>query len=465
MSSMVMTNTFPTTSIAATANRLPIEVVLVSQLGHGAGTQLIQVSKKRQAAHATYIDDLDEPSAKLGGTDFNKGDATSLYSFSVGANGHPFHRHAGHRIFTAISGSSGTQLRFSVATDKQIAANPTAFFNEMHLVNIPADCLFTVRFPGGVWHQFVPLVANTVHPALFAISCHSNELSGIDDAALRQAVLDNSASIPGLTMLLPDEISTLVTPEALSAHHIPLTTLSFNTPSDTLLYKFCNRFRSIAGIFRSYLARFAGQGFSKTRATYAVRRCQIPAESLLSRQFSGERCEHEDCFSIDIKPENVPLDATSSVLLAKMLDAFVSQPASGVTALMLTRNILVKPFGLRTSPLGCPVSSLLSDHSDCLFAQRFPVLEQCVDTAGDAAEVILGADDKHLRFRSSVAVNKLHNGSMRFSLGTKVRCKNGFGRFYMAMIQKVHLQYVVPTMLEHAVKVTVAKAQMSVSGE
>lgn len=457
MPSMVMTNTFPATSIAATANRLPIEVVLLSQLGHGAGTQLIQVSKKRQAAHATYINDLDEPSAKLGGTDFNKGDATSVYSFSVGANGHPFHRHAGHRIFTAISGSGGTQLRFSVATDSQLAATPTAFFDEMHLVNIPPDCLFTVRFPGGVWHQFVPLSANTVHPALFAISCHSNELSGIDDVALRQAVIDNSASIPGLTMLLPEAINTLITPEALSAHHVPLTALSFNASSDALLYKFCNRFRAIAGIVRGHFVRFAGQGFAKTKIAYTVTRCQTPAESLLNRQFADERCEHEDCFSIDIKAGNVPSSATSSHLLAQILDAFVSQPASGVTALMLTRNILVKPFGLRTSPLGCPVSSLLSDNHGCLFAQRFPVLEQYVHTDGNAAEVVLGADDKHLRFRSSVAVSRLSNGSIRFSLGTKVQCKNGFGRFYMAMIQKVHLLYVVPTMLEQAVKVSVTK--------
>ncbi|MGP9803030.1 DUF2867 domain-containing protein, partial [Rheinheimera sp. NSM] len=197
--------------------------------------------------------------------------------------------------------------------------------------------------------------------------------------------------------------------------------------------------------------------------SYAVTKRQIPADSLLNRQFAEEACEHEDCFSIDIKAEDVPPNATSPQLLVQLLDAFISQPASGVTALMLTRNIIVKPFGLRTSPLGCPVSSLLSDNRSCLFAQRFPVLEQYVDTAGNAAEVILGADDKHLRFRSSVAVNRLNNGGIRFSLGSKVQCKNGFGRFYMAMIQKVHLRYVVPTMLEQAVIVSVTKPQISAS--
>lgn len=459
MSPIVMTNTFPTTSITAKADRLPIEVVLISQLGHGAGTQLIQINNERQAAHSEFIDDLDEPSAKLGGANFDKGDATSLYSFSVGSKGHPFHRHAGHRVFTAISGSSGTQLRFSMATDNQIAASPSAFFKHMHVVNIPADCLFTVRFPGGVWHQFLPLMANTSHPALFAISCHSNELSGIDDAALRQAVIDNKASIPSLTMLLPEAISAAITAEALVAHNVPVTSLSFSSPPDTLLQRLCNRFRSTVGVFRRKIARFAGKGFTKTKSTFAVVQCDIPADSLLKHQLIDKRCEHEDCFSIDINTDIVPRAATSEWLLATLLDAFITQPALGVTMLMRTRNIVVKPLGLRTSPLGCPVSSLLSDGNSGLFNQRFPVLQQYVNTVGTVAEVILGADDKHLKFRSSVSIKKLSNGVVRVSLGTKVQCKNSFGRFYMAMIQKVHQNYIVPTMLEQAVKRSVAQMQ------
>lgn len=265
MLTMPTTKTFPAASIAAAPDRLPIEVVLISQLGLGAGTTLVRTSNQRQAAHAKYIDDLDEPSAKLGGTDFSKGDATSLYSFSVGANGHPFHRHAGHRIFTAISGSSGAQLRFSVATDQQLAVSPAAFFAEMHLIDIPADCLFTVRFPGSVWHQFVPLAANTEHPALFAISCHSNELGGIHNPVLRQAVIDDNASIPGLTMLLPKAISTLITPEAILAHHVPRTTLSFNAPADSLQHWLCNKFRAVIGAGRSYFASHAGKGFSNAK--------------------------------------------------------------------------------------------------------------------------------------------------------------------------------------------------------
>ncbi len=102
-------NTFPTIVIPNKNDGLPIEISLIAQLGHGAGNHLFQKVASRQTHHSEFIDELDEPSAKLAGTNFSLGDTTSLYSFIVGPKGHPFHRHAGHRIFTAISGSGGAQ--------------------------------------------------------------------------------------------------------------------------------------------------------------------------------------------------------------------------------------------------------------------------------------------------------------------------------------------------------------------
>ena len=46
---------------------------------------------------------------------------------------------------------------------------PAAFARALRRVQIPPDCLFTVRFGGGTWHQFVP--RHPGHPALFALSC------------------------------------------------------------------------------------------------------------------------------------------------------------------------------------------------------------------------------------------------------------------------------------------------------
>jgi hypothetical protein len=114
--------TFPFVSIASESGGVPVEVSLIARLGTGAGNQVCTDVGARQQQHSSFIDEMDEPSAKLGGSHFSKGDPTALYSFVVGPQGHPFHRHAGHRIFTAVSGGSGAQLRFSSASDQQILA-------------------------------------------------------------------------------------------------------------------------------------------------------------------------------------------------------------------------------------------------------------------------------------------------------------------------------------------------------
>jgi hypothetical protein len=96
------------------------------------------------------------------------------------------------------------------------------------------------------------------------------------------------------------------------------------------------------------------------------------------------------------------------------------------------------------------VSSLLGD-SPQHFAGRYPVHAQSVDAANHYAQVVLGADDKHLAFRSCAAVEVLPGGNVRFSLGTRVRNRNWFGHLYMRLIDRTHRGYVTPTMLRMAV--------------
>ena len=129
--STVVVDTFPSATIPSTTGGLPIEVSLIAQLAHGAGSHLVASVSARQGRHGEFIDELDEPSAKLAGVDFDKGDPTALYSFVVGPQGHPFHRHEGHRVFTAISGSGGAQLRFSTATSAMISADPESFAKQI----------------------------------------------------------------------------------------------------------------------------------------------------------------------------------------------------------------------------------------------------------------------------------------------------------------------------------------------
>ena len=85
-----------------------------------------------------------------------------------------------------------------------------------------------------------------------------------------------------------------------------------------------------------------------------------------------------------------------------------------------------------------------------MFNRRHPVLAQAVDKHDRHAQVILGADDKHLRFRSCVGLRILADNQVEITLGTRVQCKNRFGHFYMAMIESVHRRHVSPTMLRMA---------------
>lgn len=82
-----MTNvvqTFPSARIGSASGALAVEVSLIAQLMHGSGNHLFATVSARQQAHHEFVDELDEPSAKLGGTNFDQGDPTSLYSFVVG---------------------------------------------------------------------------------------------------------------------------------------------------------------------------------------------------------------------------------------------------------------------------------------------------------------------------------------------------------------------------------------------
>ncbi|TDR46691.1 uncharacterized protein DUF2867 [Tahibacter aquaticus] len=441
--------TFPSAQLPGAAGGPPVEVTLVAQLGIGAGDRIHADASARQRAHEHYVDALDEPSARLGGMHLAQNDPTSLYTFAVGSNGHPFHRHAGHRIFTAISGSGGAQLRFCSASDEQIQADPHSFLRQLRFVDIPPDCLFTVRFGGNTWHQFVPAGADAAHPALFALSCHSNELGGTLSAALRTRIEAGDASIPALTELLPDRVSALLRSDAFDPRRVSTVALALNATATSPRGSFCAGLRSRMGRMRTLLPRWGHTGgfLSANGSGHAIAyEPQLPPRSLLQREL-GDDVDHQDRFVLTTGPSELRADSASAWLSA-LLQGFLDNAPVGVARLMALRNALVRPLGLRTSPLGCPVSSLLSAQREQLFAGRFPVLAQRSD--GRSAEVVLGADDRHLRFRSSVSVEIDGAGRIRFSLATRVQPLNLFGRFYMACIARIHRHYIAPTMLSLA---------------
>ncbi len=448
------TASFPCVALPTRPGEPPIEVNLVSRLSHGLGTQLFHDMLNRQRQHSRFVDELDEPSAKLGGSDFAKGDPTALYSFSVGKGGHPFHRHAGHRVFTAISGSSGAQLRFSSATAEQLDKNPSSFIRALRHVNIPPDCLFTVRFSGETWHQFAPLHPGSGHPAFFALSIHTNELGGQLSDELRQKVLDDSADIPSLTQLLPGPVAELLKQSSAELLQVPTTALSLNDRPGGWLETLCVGYRSLSGHVRGWLARtFARPGFvSEVRPARVQAHHELPADSLLQRELTDRTVHHQDRFTMTVAPaEPLGVKADAAHLLADLLGSFLNNRHTGVTRVMAFRNVMVRPFKLRTSPLACPVSSLLCETSPHVYAGRYPVHAHHVSEDGCTAQAILGADDKHLVFRSCVEVRCLADGRVAFSLSTRVACRNLFGRVYMALIASTHRRYIAPRLLQVAV--------------
>ena len=466
------TRTFP--SAALPTKGLPIEVNLVAQLSPGAGTPLIHETQARQSQHGRFVDALDEPSAKLGGSDFAKGDATALYSFCVGAGGHPFHRHAGHRVFTAISGSAGAQLRFSTATDEEMARDPASFVRALRHVHVPPDCLFTVRFSGENWHQFVPLQAGSRHPAFFALSTHTNELGGNLSEDLRRVVLADDGDIPTLTELLPPGVLALLERQPVQSHQVPTTTLALTGRSDSWSAALCGRYRSLMGHLKAALARLRQRTGSVTesnrtsRATQTTVLDQVTAswqapgelapDSLLRDQLNDRTVHHEDSFQITMPAALLPAQ-DAGALLAQLLDAFVCHRHAGVSRVMALRNLLVRPLALRRSPLACPVSSLLSDTAPQSFGGH-PVLAWQVAEGAQVAQVVLGADDKHLAFRSVVDVRCGAAGEVRFTLATRVACRNASGRMYMALIAGVHRRYIVPRLLAVAVDAVAAEKRV-----
>ena len=438
---------FPTARIQSYSGGLPVEVVLLAQLGPGSGDRLHAGAGVLQREHPGFVDALDEPSVRIAAPDFDAGERSALYTFTVGPNGHPFHRHAGHRAFTAVTGSGGARLRFSTASDEQLARDPAHFAAALHHVDLPADALFSVRFGSGTWHQFAPLQAGSPHPVLFALSCHTDELGGLSEGVVRDQVLAGDANIPTLTETLPDDVRTWMTDHPAHLQRVPTVRLALHAPPGSWQQRACTTLRATAGRLRTRLAGWCGEvGFVQGRASSVASLPSPPEGSLLLEQLPG--FHHQDTFSLRLQGMAT---ATAQDLLADVLEGFLQYRPAGVTQLMRLRNVLVRPLRLRTSPLGCPVSSLLSTAEGPLFLGRYPVIAQKIDADGKRAQVILGADDRHLTFRSCVGVHVTETG-VEVTLGTRVQCRNTFGRAYMAAINGVHHAYVAPAMLRNAVE-------------
>lgn len=123
----------------------------------------------------------------------------------------------------------------------------------------------------------------------------------------------------------------------------------------------------------------------------------------------------------------VPGPPASAIAFARRgLDQF----PGWVRALLLIRNALVSPFGLKGS----------GADGKAEMVGFFPIVSQSSNQA------VLGFDDTHLDFRIVVDVSPAGELAQRVSVTTLVRRKILFGRVYIALITPLH-RLIVRTML------------------
>ena len=133
-----------------------------------------------------------------------------------------------------------------------------------------------------------------------------------------------------------------------------------------------------------------------------------------------------DAFRIDIEGAN--LDARHAIVL-------MTRPTRWIDALTGLRNLLMAPFGLKTSgETEVPRRETIG---------LFPILTESPE------RLVAGFNDKHLDFRLVVDVAARGTDSasgQQVTATTLVKTHNLFGRIYLATILPFH-RLIVPTLL------------------
>lgn len=140
-----------------------------------------------------------------------------------------------------------------------------------------------------------------------------------------------------------------------------------------------------------------------------------PAESRIAGWYEGANLV--DSFAVALPPA-APTDAGT---LATLL--FTDLPL-WFRLLLAIRDRVVSLFGVKAS------HELEADDRIAFF----PVLSRASD------EIVLGADDRHLDFRTSVLLRRADDGAGNtLAATTVVRCHNLLGRLYLALILPFHI--------------------------
>ncbi|MBB3306972.1 MULTISPECIES: DUF2867 domain-containing protein [unclassified Enterobacter] len=164
-----------------------------------------------------------------------------------------------------------------------------------------------------------------------------------------------------------------------------------------------------------------------------IRAVTLPSESRIAGLFTSP--ELADAFAITL-----PSDAPSGVeSLARIL---LETPPLWFRMLLGCRDAFVKPFGIQTSSqLRKKLIDSAAAHIDF-----FPVISV------EPHELVIGENDTHLDFRTSVLVRKCRESNKQEVVVTSVvRCHNTLGKGYILLIAPFH-RMVVRSMLKRAAR-------------
>jgi hypothetical protein len=171
-----------------------------------------------------------------------------------------------------------------------------------------------------------------------------------------------------------------------------------------------------------------------------VTQVDLPPQSAVANLYMPANLA--DAFAIQL-----PMDASSDPeVLARFL--FSNQP-SWISALMIVRDAIVAPFGLKTA-------SHLASQSGDIEAKRIGLFKIY---STSQTEIILGEDDEHLNFRVSLlcALERGPQAGRTLTASTVVQCHNLLGRLYIVVISPFH-RAVVKASLRRAAHIGWPKA-------
>jgi hypothetical protein len=176
---------------------------------------------------------------------------------------------------------------------------------------------------------------------------------------------------------------------------------------------------------RERLVRDRAFGMSLERKAL-VCRIAPPPESVVASWY--ENASLLDSYSIDLSSSK---QYSMRVLAART----VGDPPAWIKALVAVRDVMVTPFGVKTS------GEVRASKADNERVDFFPVQWESND------EIVLGADDRHLDFRLSL-LRRNSRARAQLVATTVVRSHNAFGRTYLNVIRPFH-HLVIRTSLAH----------------